>query len=157
MHRLFHLTVFAAAIAVTSALCVVLSAQVRPWDPSIGILLEGTVVTMNDARSYLKARSLAGAGLTDTQFLFGVLIPTFGLIDGKLNIEAMSPQPLFMADDDWRFATLDARVDPENGLVADETPPYRRYPANFDHVTALGNPFDESDFELRWYTPRGVA
>jgi len=86
-----------------------------------------------------------------------VLIPTFGLIDGKLNIEGMSPQPLFMADDQWRFATLAARVDPENGLVADETPAYRRYPANFNHVTALGDSFDESDFELRWYAPRGVA
>jgi len=101
--------------------------------------------------SYLRLNSLAGAGLTDTQFLFGVLIPVFGLVDGKLNIEAMSPAPLFMADDDWRFATLGAKLDPSTGLVADETPPYARYPANLNHVTALGNPFAPSEFELRWY------
>jgi 5-methylthioadenosine/S-adenosylhomocysteine deaminase len=101
--------------------------------------------------SYLRLHSLAGAGLTDAQFLFGVLIPVFGLVDGKLNIEAMSPAPLFIADDDWRFAMLGAKLDPSTGLVADETAPYARYPANFNHVTALGNPFAPSEFELRWY------
>ena len=107
--------------------------------------------------SYLRLHSLAGAGLSDTQFLFGVLIPTFGLVDGKLNIEAMSPAPLFMADDDWRLATVGAKLDPGSGLVADETPPYSRYPANANQVTALGNPFTPSDFELRWYGLLGVA
>ena len=107
--------------------------------------------------SYLRLNSLAGAGLTDTQFLFGVLVPTFGLVDGKLNIEAMSPAPLFMQDDDWRLATLGARLDPESGLVADETPPYARYPANFNQVTAFGNPFAPADFERRWYGLLGTA
>jgi hypothetical protein len=41
----------------------------------------------------------------------------FGLVDGKLNIEAMSPAPLFMADDDWRFATLGMKLDPSNGIL----------------------------------------
>jgi len=107
--------------------------------------------------SYLRLQSLAGAGLTDTQFLFGVLIPVFGLVDGELNLEAMSPTPLFMADDDWLFATFGAKLDPSTGLVADETPPYARYAANFNHVTALGNPFAPSEFELRWYGTGGVA
>jgi len=62
-----------------------------------------------------------------------------------------------MADDDWRFAALGAKLDPSTGLVADETPPYARYTANFNHVTALGNPFAQSEFELRWYGTRGVA
>jgi cytosine/adenosine deaminase-related metal-dependent hydrolase len=104
--------------------------------------------------SYLKLHSLAGTGLTDTQFLFGVLVPTFGLVDGKLNIEAMSPQPLFMADDEWRFATLAARVDPVSGLVAGETPSYRPYPANFNHVTPLGNPLDFPTLERGWFARR---
>ena len=39
-----------------------------------------------------------------TQFLFGVLIPVLGLVDGRLNIEAMSPAPLLMIDDHWKFA-----------------------------------------------------
>ena len=107
--------------------------------------------------SYLRLNSPIGAGLTDPQFLFGVLVPVFTVVDGRLNIEAMSPPPLFMVDDDWRFATLAAQVDPGSGLVADDSPPYRRYRANFNHVTALGNPLSAEDFELRWYSPRGVA
>ncbi|HEV2667632.1 MAG TPA: hypothetical protein VG324_22145, partial [Blastocatellia bacterium] len=100
---------------------------------------------------------LVGAGLTDTQFLFGVLIPVFGLVDGKLNLEAMAPAPLFMADDDWRFAAIGAKLDPSTGLGPDETTPYARYPANFNHVTSLGNPFAPSEFELRWYRTRRAA
>jgi 5-methylthioadenosine/S-adenosylhomocysteine deaminase len=107
--------------------------------------------------SYLRLHSLAGAGLTDPQFLFGVLIPVFGIVDGKLNLEAMSPPPLFMADDDWRFATIGATVDPTDGLTADSAPPYRPYPANFNQVTGLGNPLAPSEFELRYYQRRGNA
>jgi hypothetical protein len=86
------------------------------------------------------------------QFLFGGLIPVFGLVDGTLNIEAMSPAPLFMLDDDWRLATLGAKLDPASGLVADDTPPYARYDANLNHVGAVGNPFAPAEFERRWYT-----
>ena len=106
--------------------------------------------------SYLRLNSQVGAGLTDPQFLFGVLIPAFTVVNGRLNIEAMSPAPLFTVDDDWWLATLAANVDPTSGLVADDSPPYRRYPANFNHVTALGNPFSAEDFE-RLYAPRGVT
>lgn len=118
---------------------------------------EGGPSPLTNTWSYLRLHSLAGAGLTDTQFLFGVLIPIFGVVDGKLNIEAMSPAPLFTADDDWRLATLGAKLDPDSGLSADETPPYSRYPANFNQVTAFGNPFAPSDFELRWYGLHGIA
>jgi hypothetical protein len=62
--------------------------------------------------SYLRLHSLAGAGLTDSQFLFGVLIPVLGIVDGKLNLEAMSPPPLLTAHDDWRLATIGATLDP---------------------------------------------
>jgi hypothetical protein len=98
---------------------------------------------------------LAGMGLTDLQFLFGVLIPVVGTVDGKLNMEAMSPARLFMADDHWRLATLGAKRDPTSGLVVDETPPYARYHVNFNHVTPLGNAFTPEEFELRWYARTG--
>ncbi len=101
--------------------------------------------------SYLRLHSLAGTGLTDPQFLFGVLVPVFGTVDGKLNLEAMAPAPLFMADDDWRLATLGARVEGTTGLTADNTPPYARYRANFNQVTALGNPFAPGEFEVRYW------
>jgi len=107
--------------------------------------------------TYLRQHSLAATGLTDAQFLFGVMIPVIGLVDSKLNIEAMSPAPLFMADDDWRFATLGVMRDPNSRLTADDTPPYAPYPANVNHVTAFGNPFAPPEFELRWYGVRGAC
>jgi hypothetical protein len=64
----------------------------------------------------------------------------------------MSPPPLFMVDDDWRFATLGAKVDPITRLAIDETPTYAPYLANFNHVTPLGNFLAASEFEKRWYT-----
>ncbi len=107
--------------------------------------------------NYLKLHSRAGAGLTDEQFLVGVLIPVFGLIDGILNIEAMSPSPLFTLDDDWRLATLGAKLDPSTGLLADDTPPYARYHANLNHVGSRGNPFAPAAFERRWYSKPGTG
>jgi hypothetical protein len=78
--------------------------------------------------------------LTDVQFLFGVLIPVVGTVDGKLNIEAMSLAPLFMADDDCRFATRGAKLGPTGGLVGDETPPYA-----LKHVTSAASEYRSSD------------
>ena len=95
--------------------------------------------------------SAAGAGLNDAQFLFGVLIPAFGLFDSRLNIEAMSSVPLFTIDDHWRLATLGGHRDPLTGLVADDTPPYAPYLANLNHVGPRGNPLAPENFELRWY------
>jgi hypothetical protein len=60
--------------------------------------------------------------------------------------------PLFTIDDDWRLATLGAKLDPSTGLVADDTPPYARYHANLNHVGSLGNPLAPGDFERRWYS-----
>jgi hypothetical protein len=101
--------------------------------------------------SYLRLHSAAGAGLNDAQFLFGVLIPAFGLFDSRLNIEAMSSVPLFTIDDHWRLATLGGHRDPLTGLVADDTPPYAPYLANLNHVGPRGNPLAPENFELRWY------
>jgi hypothetical protein len=105
--------------------------------------------------SYLRRHSAAGAGLNDAQFLFGVLIPAFGLVDSRLNIEAMSAAPLFTVDDDWRLATVGAKIELATGLVADDTPPYARYRANSNHVGPAGNPFAPAEFETRWYSKRG--
>jgi cytosine/adenosine deaminase-related metal-dependent hydrolase len=107
--------------------------------------------------SYLRLHSIAGAGLSDAQFLFAVLIPTFGAVGGALNIEAMSPVPLFTIDDDWRLATLGVKLDPLTGLVADDTPPYAPYDSNLNHAGALGNPFESAAFERRWYSKHGLA
>jgi cytosine/adenosine deaminase-related metal-dependent hydrolase len=107
--------------------------------------------------TYLRTHSAVGSGLNDTQFLFGVLIPVLGLVNGKLNLEAMSPAPLLMIDDDWRFATLGAQLDSVSGLVVDDNPPYARYRANLNQVTLLGNPFESEAVERRWYAAHGAA
>ena len=74
--------------------------------------------------------------------------------DGKVNLEAMTPPPLFTADDHWWFATLAARRDGVTGLTADPAPPYAAYAANANQVTSSGSPFAEPLFHDRWYSPR---
>ena len=118
---------------------------------------EGGPSPLANTWTYLRTHSVIGSGLTDSQFLFGVLIPVLRLVDGRLNIEAMSPAPMFMIDDDWKLATLGAKLDSASGLVADSSPPYAKYRANLNHVTLLGNPFAPEAFERRWYTARGKA
>ena len=112
---------------------------------------------MTNTWTYLRTHSIVGTGLTDPQFLFGVLIPVLGLVDGRLNIAAMSPAPMFMIDDHWRLATLGAKLESATGLVRDSSPPYAKYRANLNHVTLRGNPFALDAFERRWYTARGNA
>jgi 5-methylthioadenosine/S-adenosylhomocysteine deaminase len=101
--------------------------------------------------SYLKAGFPGGSSLTNAQFNFFVLLPAFGLPNGTINLEGMVPPPLFTVDDDWWLATLGARRDPATGLTADATPPYGRYLANANHVSAAGNPLAPLVFEGRWY------
>lgn len=104
--------------------------------------------------SYLKARIPGASGLTDLAFNFG-LVSFFGLTpDGKVNLEAMTPPPLFTIDDHWWFATLDAARDPATGVTLDAAPPYAAYPSNANHVTELGNPLAAPLLEQRWYHSR---
>ena len=42
-------------------------------------------------------------------------------------------------------------VFPNSGLIADRTPPFGLYPANFNHVQVLGNPFIASEYRDRFY------
>jgi 5-methylthioadenosine/S-adenosylhomocysteine deaminase len=101
--------------------------------------------------SYLKAHVPGAAGLSDADFNFGLAFYLGLTPDGNVNIEAMTPPPLFTVDDDWWFATLAAARDPVTGLTKDPTPPYARYLSNSNQVTALGNPFAVHQFQRRWY------
>ena len=74
-----------------------------------------------------------------------------------VNLEAMTPPPLFTIDDRWWFATLEAERDPVTGLTVAPAPPYAAYVSNANHVTALGNPFEKSRFRDRWYRERCVG
>jgi 5-methylthioadenosine/S-adenosylhomocysteine deaminase len=104
--------------------------------------------------SYLKARIPGAAALPDLTFNFG-LISFFGTTpDGKVNLEAMTPPPLFTADDRWWFATIAAERDRVTGLTDDPNPPYAAYAANTNQATPLGSPFAAPLFRDRWYAPR---
>jgi hypothetical protein len=86
--------------------------------------------------AYLKARVAGGAaaGLPDPVFR-GLLAERVGLRpDGSLNLEPVQLLPLFAADDDFFGHLLRGDVDPLTGLIADPTPPFSLYPANFNHL-----------------------
>jgi 5-methylthioadenosine/S-adenosylhomocysteine deaminase len=103
--------------------------------------------------SYLKAHVAGGAvaGLSDAQFR-QLLTYYFGLTpDARLNIEGVQLAPVLMEDDDFYFHLLGAEVFPGTGLIADTTPPFMLYPANFNQVQSLGNPFALANYRDRYF------
>jgi 5-methylthioadenosine/S-adenosylhomocysteine deaminase len=100
--------------------------------------------------TYLKARIPGASSLTDAEFRQRLTF-FFGLTpDGRLNMEKIELTPVLVEDDDFHFHLLEADAD-QDGLIADGTPPFKLYPANFNHVQALGNPFDASGYRDRYY------
>ena len=76
--------------------------------------------------SYLKAHIPGASALSDyVQFQSRVLLRDDGR--WKINLEAITPPPLFTVDDHWWFATLAAVRDAVTGLTLDPAPPYTPY------------------------------
>ena len=101
--------------------------------------------------SYLKAHIPGASALSDLAFNFGLAF-YFGMTaDGKVNLEAMTPPPLFTIDDHWWFATLASVRDAVTGVTVDSAPPYAPYAWNANHDTPFGNPFAPPLFHDRWY------
>ncbi len=101
--------------------------------------------------AYLKAHIPGASGLTDTQFR-QLLTFYFGLApDGRLNIEGIQLAPVLVEDDDFYFHLLGAEVSTGSGLIADDTPPFGLYLANFNQVQPLGNPFGANAYRNRYY------
>jgi cytosine/adenosine deaminase-related metal-dependent hydrolase len=103
--------------------------------------------------SYLKARIPGASMLPDLTFNFALASAVGMTNDGNVNLEAIRLPPLFTADDEWWFATLEASRDPVTGVTAAPAP-YAPYPSNANHVTAAGNPFAAPHFRERWYSRR---
>jgi hypothetical protein len=100
--------------------------------------------------SYLKAHIPGASGLTDAQFR-ELLTCYFGLApDGRLNMEGVQLSPVLVEDDDFYFHLLGGEVF-ANGLIADDTPPFGLYLANFNHIQLLGNPFTANSYRDRYY------
>jgi len=115
---------------------------------------EGGPADDSNTYSYLKAHIPGAASLTDTQFR-QVLTSYFGLApDGRLNIEGLELTPALIEDDDFYFHLLGAETFPD-GLIADTTPPFKLYAANFNQIQPSGNPFEPGQYRNRYYLPHG--
>ncbi len=102
--------------------------------------------------SYLKSHIPGASVLTNDQFR-QLLTFYFGLApNGRLNIEGIQLAPVLVEDDDFYFHLLGGEVFAGSGLVADDTPPFGRYLANFNHIQRLGNPFAAEEYRDRYFT-----
>ena len=111
---------------------------------------EGGPADDSNTYSYLKAHIPGASVLTDAQFRQR-LTRYFGLApNGRLNIEGIQLSPVLVEDDDFYFHVLAGEVF-ANGLIADTTPPFGLYPANFNQIQLLGNPFIASGYRDRFY------
>ena len=102
--------------------------------------------------SYLKAHIPGVSGLTDVEFR-QQLTYFFGLApNDRLNMEGVQLSPVLVEDDDFYFHLLAGEVSATTGLIADGTPPFGLYLANFNQVQPLGNPFPANSYRGRYYS-----
>jgi Amidohydrolase family len=107
--------------------------------------------------SYLKAHIPGASALTDAQ-LRQELTFFFGLApNGRLNMEGVELSPVLVEDDDFYFHLLGGEVSPLTGLIADDTPPFGLYLANFNQIQPLGNPFAVNDYRDRYFSLRSLS
>ena len=112
---------------------------------------EGGPADDSNTYSYLKQHIPGASGLTDAQ-VRQLLTFYFGLApNGRLNIEGIQLSPVLVQDDDFYFHVVGGEVFPNSGLIADTTPPFGLYLANFNHVQVLGNSFIASEYRDRFY------
>jgi 5-methylthioadenosine/S-adenosylhomocysteine deaminase len=111
---------------------------------------EGGPADDSNTYSYLKAHIPGASALTDAQFR-QLLTCYFGLApNGRLNMEGIQLSPVLVEDDDFYFHLLGGEVF-ANGLIADTTPPFALYLANFNQIQLLGNPFIAREYRDRFY------
>jgi hypothetical protein len=112
---------------------------------------EGGPADDSNTYSYLKAHIPAASALTDAQFR-QLLTSYFKLApNGLLNMEGIQLTPVLVEDDDFYFHLLGGEVFANSGLIADTTPPFGLYLANFNQIQALANPFIANGYRDRYY------
>ena len=72
--------------------------------------------------------------MTDAQFLQFVIIPSAGLVGGKINLERLTLAPLLTDQDDFFFDVLGVKIDSATGLIDDPSPPFLLYRSNANQV-----------------------
>jgi 5-methylthioadenosine/S-adenosylhomocysteine deaminase len=111
----------------------------------------GGPADLSNTYSYLKQHFTLPFSMTDQQFMQLVLIPTAGIVGGKLNLERLTLTPLFTDEDEFFFDVLGDRINATTGLLDDPTPPFKLYPSNENQLEDGVNPFAPEAFEYRWY------
>jgi 5-methylthioadenosine/S-adenosylhomocysteine deaminase len=112
---------------------------------------EGGPADDSNTYSYLKAHIPGASALTDAQFR-QLLTSYFKLApNGRLNMEGIQLTPVLVEDDDFYFHLLGGEVFANSGLIADTTPPFGLYLANFNQIQLLGNPFIANGYRDRYY------
>jgi hypothetical protein len=112
---------------------------------------EGGPADDSNTYSYLKAHIPGASALTDAQFR-QQLTRFFGLApSGRLNMEGIQLTPVLVEDDDFYFHLLGGEVFANSSLIADTTPPFGLYLANFNQIQLLGNPFIANGYRDRYY------
>src|SRR5262249_31786153 len=113
----------------------------------------GGPAPLTNTYSYLWSHVPAAQQYTLSQFTFVIASDMYARTtpDGRLNMEAVQLSPLLIEDDDFAFHLLGGDAVPGTHLIADASPPFKLYPSNFNHIGALGNPFEASAFADRYY------
>jgi 5-methylthioadenosine/S-adenosylhomocysteine deaminase len=112
---------------------------------------EGGPADDSNTYSYLKTHIPGASALTDLEFRQR-LTRFFGLApDGRLNMEGIQLSPVLVEDDDFYFHVLGGEVFADTELIADITPPFGLYLANFNQIQLLGNPFIANQYRDRYY------
>ena len=114
---------------------------------------DGGPAPLTNTYSYLWSNILAGRQYTLAQFTLAMAADMFvgTTPDGRLNMEAVQLSPVLIEDDDFAFHLLGGDAVPGTRLIADGTPPFKLYAANFNHIGALGNPLEASALADRYY------
>jgi len=111
----------------------------------------GGPADLTNTYSYAKQHFTLPFPMTDAQFLQFVIIPTAGLVGGKINLERLTLAPLLTDEDDFFFDLLGVKINPTTGLLDDPTPPFLLYRSNANQLQNGVDPFAPEAFEDRWY------
>jgi hypothetical protein len=89
----------------------------------------GGVSDPSNTYSELKASFEGTATLSDADFRSQILEPSFGTVNGSVNLEQVELAPLFDSDDHFLAHVLAREVNKRSKAVIDPAPPYKVYPA----------------------------
>ncbi len=76
---------------------------------------------------------------------------SLGALPSRMSLEPIQLTPVLIEDDDFYFDVLERNCWRATSLIADPSPPFARYRANFNQVQPRGNPFSAERYRNRYY------